>query len=233
MSAPIDEDVRVAGLLEAQAKAAQLFDAIAERSVIAPGISESAASDAIRDLTGELFGVKRFWHKRIVRAGVNTLMPYRREPPDRIIGQDDIAFADFGPLFEKWEADFGRTYVLGDDPIKHAIRDALPVVFDAGRRYFDAHPDVTGEALYDHVVGLAAAAGWEFGNVHCGHLVGEYPHERLAGDDITNYLTAGSTQPMRRPDRAGRRCHWILEIHLVDREREIGGFYEELLDLGW
>jgi len=34
---------------------------------------------------------------------------------------------------------------------------------------------------------------------------------------------------MRRTDRLGRQCHWILEVHLVDREREIGGFFEQLL----
>jgi Xaa-Pro dipeptidase len=34
---------------------------------------------------------------------------------------------------------------------------------------------------------------------------------------------------MRSTDKEGRRRHWILEIHFVDREREIGGFYEELL----
>jgi hypothetical protein len=28
------------------------------------------------------------------------------------------------------------------------------------------------------------------------------------------------------------RGHWILEVHLADRERRIGGFFEELLDLG-
>ncbi|MEU7875714.1 hypothetical protein [Dactylosporangium sp. NPDC049140] len=26
-------------------------------------------------------------------------------------------------------------------------------------------------------------------------------------------------------------CHWILEVHLVDRCRGFGGFYEQLLDL--
>lgn len=36
----------------------------------------------------------------------------------------------------------------------------------------------------------------------------------------------------RLRDRAGRACHWILEIHLIDRERGFGGFHEELLDLG-
>jgi hypothetical protein len=37
---------------------------------------------------------------------------------------------------------------------------------------------------------------------------------------------------MRRLDRAGQVCHWILEVHLVDRTRQFGGFHEELLDLG-
>jgi hypothetical protein len=37
---------------------------------------------------------------------------------------------------------------------------------------------------------------------------------------------------MRRRDKTGRLCHWILEIHLVDTAREFGGFYEQLLDLG-
>jgi hypothetical protein len=37
---------------------------------------------------------------------------------------------------------------------------------------------------------------------------------------------------MRRVDRSGRICHWILEVHLVDVDRRIGGFHEELLDIG-
>jgi hypothetical protein len=37
---------------------------------------------------------------------------------------------------------------------------------------------------------------------------------------------------MRRTDRNGQACHWILEVHLVDLDRQIGGFFEELLDLG-
>jgi Xaa-Pro dipeptidase len=41
----------------------------------------------------------------------------------------------------------------------------------------------------------------------------------------------GSGEPMRRTDRPGRVGHWILEVHLVDRDRQIGGFHEELLDI--
>jgi Xaa-Pro dipeptidase len=37
---------------------------------------------------------------------------------------------------------------------------------------------------------------------------------------------------MRDPDANGQERFWILEIHFVDRARQIGGFYEELLNVG-
>jgi Xaa-Pro aminopeptidase len=227
-----DDYLRAQQLIDAQAKAAELFEAVTDRGLIAPGITERAASDAIRDLAADMFGVSRYWHKRIVRAGPHTLQPYRENPPDRVIEADDIAFADFGPIFEGWEADFGRTFVLGDDPAKHRLADALPAAFDQGRAYFESRPEVTGEELFGYVRGLAEEAGYTYGGPHSGHLVGEFPHETINGDEIGSYIATGSTDPMRRPDRSGRPCHWILEIHLVDTERQIGGFYEELLDLG-
>jgi Xaa-Pro aminopeptidase len=227
-----DEDERIGRLVDAQARAVVLFDIVIERGLIRPGVSERSASDAIRDLAAELFGVDRFWHKRIVRAGPNTLQPYRENPPDRVIEADDIVFFDFGPIFEQWEADFGRTYVLGQDPRKHALHDALPVVWHAGRDYFRTNPDVTGDQLYTHVVHLAGQAGWEFGGTIAGHLVGQFPHEKIAGADIESYIAPGNRTPMRRTDRNGQACHWILEVHLVDRTRRIGGFVEELLDIG-
>ena len=68
--------------------------------------------------------------------------------------------------------------------------------------------------------------------MHAGHLVGEFPHEKIDGADIESYIAPGNDTPMRRHDKAGRVCHWILEIHLTDTERQFGGFYEQLLDLG-
>ena len=199
--------------------------------MIRPGVGERELSDEIRDLAADMFGVTRHWHKRIVRAGENTLAPYRKKPPDRQIAADDILFCDFGPIFERWEADFGRTFVLGDDPGKHALRDALPQVWNAGREYFETHPDVSGAELFDHVVALSRDAGWEFGGTIAGHLVGQFPHDKIDGEDIESYIAPGSDRPMRRTDRKGQTCHWILEVHLVDPVRRFGGFYEELLDL--
>ncbi|AHH96678.1 M24 family metallopeptidase [Kutzneria albida] len=226
-----DEAERAARLLDAQDKAARLFAEVRARGILAPGVRESQASAAICDLAGEMFGVHRYWHKRIVRAGVNTLLPYRENPPDRVLAEDEIVFCDFGPIFEQWEADFGRTYVLGEDPAKHRLCAALPVVFDAGRAYFEQHPEVTGEQLYAQVRTLAEQAGWEFGGEIAGHLVGQFPHEKIDGAKIESYIAPGSDKPMRRTDRNGQTAHWILEVHLVDRERGFGGFHEELLDL--
>lgn len=225
------EQQRVGSLLDAQTHAEELFDAVTTRGLIRSGVSERALSDEIRDLANEMFGITKHWHKRIVRAGDNTLETFRANPPDRIIADDDILFLDFGPIFEDWEADFGRTYVLGEDPLKHRLAAALPRIWDTGREYFRANPDVTGAELFDHVVELSEKDGWHFGGEIAGHLVGEFPHENISGDDIESYVAPGSSGPMRRRDASGRECHWILEVHLVEPDRRFGGFYEELLDL--
>jgi Xaa-Pro aminopeptidase len=226
-----DEAERVERLLAAQAGASTLFDAIESDGVLAPGVLESTASAAIKAMAAAQLGVTRHWHKRVVRSGPNTLQPYRENPPDRAVAADDIVFLDLGPIFEEWEADFGRTYVLGDDPVKQQLRADLPILFAAGCEYFDSHPDVTGEELYAHVVGLAESRGWTWGGSIAGHVVGQFPHDEPIGEHLHALVAPGNDRPMRCVDAEGRLCHWILEIHIVDLQRQFGGFYEELLDI--
>lgn len=232
MEGALSEEARVRRLLDAESKAGRLFDEIERRALIRPGVGERQVSEEIARLAADMFGVTRHWHRRIVRAGENTLQPFHERPPERVIADDDIVFLDLGPIFEEWEADFGRTYVLGDDPHKAAVRDALPRVWEAGRDFFFGNQSVTGAELFDFVVETARAAGFGWASRIAGHLVGEFPHNKIAGPGIEWYIMPGSTKPMRRTDPTGRQCHWILEIHLVDRERGFGGFYEQLLDLG-
>ena len=91
------------------------------------------------------------------------------------------------------------------------------------------------EALFREVVesgmiaGLAVPAGWEFGAITAGHLIGHFPHEREPTDTTRFSIRHGNNQSLREPDANGRPRHWILEIHFVDRVRKIGGFFEELL----
>jgi Xaa-Pro dipeptidase len=225
------EERRIQELREAQEKADGLFRAVEAKGVIRAGATESAVNQDIWDLAKEMYGTTTYWHKRIVRAGPNTLLPYAENPPDFTIRPDDIIFLDLGPVFEEWEADFGRTFVTGSDPLKLKLRDDVADAFRAGKKYFREHPDITACELYKHAQDLAVQYGWEFGGPIAGHLIGQFPHEKIEGDKVSLYVHPDSDLLMRLPDENGRPRHWILEIHFVDRARQIGGFYEELLTI--
>lgn len=216
-------------LLAAQDKAAALFALVVDYGLVSAGKLESELTEQIHSLAKAQFGVSRHWHKRIARAGPNTLLTYYDECPDRRIAGDDIVYLDFGPVFEEWEADFGRTYVLGSDPDKHRLVGDLAAAFTRGKNFYQASPNLTAGELYDYIVGLAAEYGWEFGNRTAGHLVGHFPHETKPQDPDRLRIRHGNSISLREPDEKGRPRHWILEIHFIDRRREIGGFFEELL----
>ena len=228
---PVDEfeAKRVTELRIAQSKAEQLFHEIEARGLIRAGISEKQLNEEIYALAKEMYSITTYWHKRIVRAGRNTLLPYADNPPDLMIGEDDILFLDLGPVFEEWEADFGRTFVIGSDPAKLKLKRDVELAFAAGKRYFEENPEITSDQLFAHAQSLADEFGWEFGGPIAGHLIGQFPHEKISGDKVTLYVHPESQLPMYSLDEKGQKRHWILEIHFVDREREIGGFFEELL----
>jgi hypothetical protein len=179
-----------------------------------------------------MYGISTYWHKRIVRAGRNTLQPYDENPPDLTLQADDILFLDLGPVFEEYEADFGRTFVLGDDPVKLKLQKDIALAFADGKRYFHQHPELTSGEFFRYVHSLAGHYGWEFGGPIAGHLIGQFPHERIPEDKVTLYVHPASNLLMRSLNEKDEERHWILEIHFVDRAREIGGFYEELLTVG-
>jgi Xaa-Pro dipeptidase len=218
-------------LITAQNTAAALFAEVVDGGLIQPGKLESELTQEIHALARARFGLRRHWHKRVVRAGPNTLLTYHDDPADRRIGDDDIVYLDFGPVFEEWEADFGRTYAVGNDPIKHRLVDDIAKAFQDGKQLFMNTPDLTTGELYDYVAGLAVPAGWEFGAPTAGHLIGEFPHERAPSDPQRFSIRHGNGVSLREPDADGNARHWILEIHFIDRERKIGGFFEELLTL--
>ncbi|HXR97943.1 MAG TPA: M24 family metallopeptidase [Terriglobales bacterium] len=225
------ESFRAEALLAAQAKAVEMFRLVAEGGLLRAGVTESQINQEVYDLAEQRFGVRRYWHKRIVRAGANTLLPYAEDPPDLTVREGDILFLDLGPVFEEWEADFGRTFVIGNDAAKCKLRDDTARAFADGKAYYNAKPHITGAELYAHAQQLAAHYGWEFGGPIAGHLIGQFPHERIPEDKVTLYVHPGNHGPMRALGADGKPRHWILEIHFVDRARGIGGYFEELLTL--
>ena len=221
---------RLARLQEAERMASELFNLAIAQDLLRPGNSELTASDGIKALAEQHFGVESFWHKRIVRSGPNTVHPYRENPEVRIFTDDDIVFLDFGPVFAQWEADLGRTYVIGNDPAKLQLRDEAERIWHMGRNFAMANPEIAANDLYSFVTNEVHEAGYQLGEQrHVGHLIGEFPHERVEDDKTTSYLTPVNTLPLQRTDADGNQWHWILECHLVDPELNIGSFFEQLL----
>ncbi|MGB1585542.1 MAG: M24 family metallopeptidase, partial [Thermoplasmatota archaeon] len=191
-------------LLDAEALAAQLFERIEQLELIRPGRLESEINDEIHALARNEFGTTIHWHKRIVRAGANTLCPYDDNPPDLRVQEDDIVFVDLGPVFADWEADFGRTHVLGDDPEKHRLVADVAACWQLGKEHVEANLELTASQLFDHMEQLAVERGWTLGQWHSGHLIGHFPHDRPP-EKVHNFVMPGN-------DRALAGQHWILEV---------------------
>tara|TARA_B100001063_G_scaffold18327_1_gene14103 strand:- start:9 stop:689 length:681 start_codon:yes stop_codon:yes gene_type:complete len=216
-------------LIDAENKAERLFQEIENRNIIQSGKTEKEINNEIYSLAFDLFGIKKYWHKRIVRSGVNTLFPYDENPKNLLVEEDDILFIDFGPIFEEWEADYGRTYVIGQDPLKQRLVIDIEKAWHNANIFYHSQKDISGKKLYSYCCNLAKEMGWEFGGSIAGHLIGHFPHEKLEKEDKTNYIHPKNQINMNAPDRNGNVRHWILEIHFVDRKLKIGGFFEQLL----
>jgi Xaa-Pro aminopeptidase len=227
-SSPVVTTARA--LHAAQARAAALFRAIEERRLVRPSETEEGLSRAIFALAASEHGVAKHWHRRVIRSGPHTRMLFRELPPDRAIEEDDVVSLDLGPVFGELEADFGRTYVLGDDPEKRRLVRDLAVVFAECRELYAATPAITGRDLFAHVRRAAKERGWAFGGEHAGHLIGGFPFSREERDHPRNRIRPDNEWPMNAPGPNGEARHWVLEVHLLDPTGAYGGFYEELLE---
>jgi len=224
------KNARRAQLEAAEAKGVAMLDAIERAGFIAPGRLETDVDEDIRALAERDFGVTVNWHKRLVRSGPNTLCTFHEKPPVRALQPEDTVYLDMGPVFQEWEADLGRSYALGTDPEKKRLVADLPRLFEIVKAHCDSSPDITGAELYAFAQKAAADAGWLFGGKIAGHIVGEFPHiQRIPGDPDLHRIAPANPKRMRDPDDNGDERHWILEIHLTDKARTFGGFYERLL----
>lgn len=217
-------------MMDAQHKAIELFNAVEARGLIIAGKTEKQLSDEIVQIAKDDFGVLNHWGKKIVRTGINTLQPYSADPSNLLIQEGDILFFDFHPVFEGWEADLGPTYVLGNDPLKLKIKKDVEAAWYEGNNWYFKQNRLTGAAFFDYATDLAKRYGYEFGNAIAGHIIGKYPHEQPDDpNDMCLDVHPDNNTDILQLDKFGNKRHWMLELHFVDRENNIGAFFEQLL----
>jgi Xaa-Pro aminopeptidase len=217
-------------LFLAEEKAKELFKAIEDRELIIPGKSEKQLCDEVVQIAARDFGAEHHWGKKIVRTGINTLQPYLSDPPDLVVQDGDILFFDFHPIFKGWEADLGRTYVVGNDPLKQKIKKDVEAAWYEGNAWYFRQSKLTGAQFFNHATDLAKRYGYEFGNAIAGHIIGRFPHEQPDDpNDLCLDVHPDNHNDILKADKSGNKRHWILELHFVDRKNNIGAFFEQLL----
>jgi hypothetical protein len=217
-------------LLNAQYISVQLFKAIEQSNLITAGKSEEQLNSEVCDLALKQFRIEKHWHKKIVRSGKNTLAIYPDNPPNRIIDKDDILFIDLGPIVEGYEADIGRTYVLGNNSGKLKLRNDVETAWYDIQEWYQQQSTLKASDLFQYAVEKAAEFGWEFGGEIAGHIVGKYPHEQPSDPQSLELdIHPENHNDMFLLDADGNKRHWILELQFIDKENEIGGYFEQLL----
>lgn len=217
-------------LIHAQNISIELFNAIEENNLIVPGKTEEQLNTEVCDLAFQKFGIEKHWHKKIVRSGINTLAIYPDNPPNRVIHKDDILFIDLGPIVEGYEADIGRTYVVGKDPNKLKLKRDVESAWYEIREWYQQQTKLKASDLFNYAVLKAKRFGWEFGGEIAGHIVGKYPHEQPEDPKSLELdIHPDNHDNIFLLDANGNPRHWILELQFIDKENEIGGYFEQLL----
>lgn len=225
---PSDASARLEDLIRAERNAFDLVRIIEDRGVIRSGRTEREIEQEILSIATNEFGIEQHWHKRIVRAGVNTLAIFAENPPVLTVKDDDIVFIDLGPVFDNWEADVGKSFVVGSNPDKVALVAELERQFDLVEDHLAANPHISGADLYRYACDAASAAGFKFGGQIAGHIVAEFPHARLPGSRQAHHISLENPCALSDLDPLGNKRYWIIEIHLVAPDGKFGGFYERL-----
>jgi len=183
---------------------------------MAPGIAEEHALRIASEVLTEA-GLRKGWHKIVVRVGSNTLKHFH-DPSEAgvVLSDDDIFFVDIGPIFRGGEGDVGLTVAVGDDPDMHAAVTDVRALWDEVRRKWVVD-GVSGSALYQFADSSATSMGWNLNLGLAGHRLSDFPHKaRYAGT-----LSGVGFRPT-----SGL---WVLEIHIRHPERKFGAFFEDLL----
>jgi Xaa-Pro aminopeptidase len=217
-------------LHQAEKTTIEIFEAVEKSNLIVAGKSEAQLSQEVCELAAVKFGITDHWHKKIVRAGKNTLCIYPDNPPDTIIQADDIVILDFGPIIDGYEADLGRTYVLGKNPTKLKIKQDVEKAWYQIRDWYHTQTFLKSSDLFAAAVEQAAAYGYTFGGEIAGHIVGKFPHEQpLDPKSLELDVHPKNDNDMFLLDANGDKRHWILELLFIDTKNQVGGYFEQLL----
>lgn len=182
-------------------------------------ISEGLSEKEIKKLVEEEFlkiGVTKFWHPTKIRIGSDTTKSFRElSDAEFRTKNEEICFLDLGPIIDNHEADYGETFLVGSNEKDGLIRACEQVFHETSDLW--KSKGTTGIELLNFASQAAEKLGYELNPMMAGHRLGDFPHKLFSSDKLFE-LNRRPTENL-----------WILEIHLIDKKRNRGAFFEDLL----
>jgi Xaa-Pro aminopeptidase len=182
---------------------------------IRPGMDESQCH-AILSNELKLVGVEKFWHPTKFRVNSNTTKNFRDLSDEVGLKEQDLFFIDIGPVFFNHEADYGETFLLGNDPKLIHLQSAPKKIFNATQEAWKKG-GLTGIELYEFASNEADKMDLKLNSNMYGHRLGDFPHAL----HYKGKLGAQNFSPLPHL--------WVLEIHVLDENLGRGAFFEDIL----
>lgn len=207
------EQFNLEDYLSSQEKTRQIVLEFSKR--IKPGVTEKEGHTLLESMLNDS-GLEKRWHPTKMRMGTNTVLNFRDASEDYIILENDIFFADVGPVYFNHEGDYGETFLIGSDTKLKHLADATKTIFNATKSIWN-EKKLTGKELYQFATNEAAKLNLRLNSNMYGHRVGDFPHAIHSMAKLGELPFSPSSHL------------WILEIHLIDDEIKRGAFFEDVL----
>lgn len=215
-------DTLSAGLEFARAKSWALLEQI--QQAIYEGMTEREAR-ALALRIAEEAGVRKHWHQPYIRLGKGTALTFHKPLQEtHALARGEPYFIDIGPVWE-WsvngrsievEGDVGRSFVFGENRAASALIRFADSLFELGKAKW-AQGNWTGKALYEFLRTQALESNYELLSEIDGHLLSDFPHQRITKDRMAHNEDSGIGVP------------WVLELQIVDPKIGYGAFVEDLV----
>lgn len=184
-------------------------------SLIRPGMTEEDAHSLYKELCRK-HPVEKQWHPPKLRFGPNTIKDFRDPSDPYVLKEEDIFFVDIGVVIENHEADYGETFVIGNQFEHKLIRETSQKIFNDVSSHW-IKTKAQSIPLYEFAKEKARSAGFILNMGNDGHRIGDFPHHVHFKGSLTEHK--GEIVPNA----------WILEIHLWNPDKRFGAFYEDIL----
>ncbi len=199
--------------LRAQEKTRQVVASFAKK--IKAGMTEKEGRALLESMMDDS-GLEKRWHPTKFRMGANTTKNFRDNSEDYTLKDEDIFFADIGPVYYNHEGDFGETFTLGNNPRhKHLAQSAKSIFYTTQKIWKEKK--LTGAELYAFAENEAQKLNLRLNSNMYGHRLGDFPH------------AVHSKEKLGKIEFSPAPTLWVLEIHVIDDELNLGAFFEDIL----